>query len=175
MLSIKFIFFIRHYLVITHFYPGLSIKMFTSKLLSHSSPLFPTPLFKLWLTPFRTGLVPVWHMLIGINWSFWKLVRMCIIFYKSACVSHTFSIDINRNGHDIADIYYFVGKCVALFVAVCHIRQYVAERTLYQHYLISLLTLVLLNLALPNICKQCRSGSVGFCQLILIYTVCHSV
>ena len=39
------------------------------------------------------------------------------------------------------------------------------------------LTLVLLNLDIPCLCKQCRSRSVGFwrSQLIWIYTVCHSV
>ena len=39
------------------------------------------------------------------------------------------------------------------------------------------LTLALLNLDIPCICKQCRSRSVGFwrSQLIWICTVCHSV
>ena len=38
-----------------------------------------------------------------------------------------------------------------------------------------LLALVLLNPDKPCLCKQCRSGSVGFCrsQLIWICTVCH--
>ena len=40
-----------------------------------------------------------------------------------------------------------------------------------------LITLVLLNPDIRCLCKQCRSGSVGFwrSQLIWIYTVCHSV
>ena len=39
------------------------------------------------------------------------------------------------------------------------------------------LTLVLLNLEMHCLCKQCRSRSVGFfrSQLIWIFTVCHSV
>ena len=41
----------------------------------------------------------------------------------------------------------------------------------------STLTLVLLKLDIPCLCKQCRSRSVGFwrSQLIWICTVCHSV
>ena len=41
----------------------------------------------------------------------------------------------------------------------------------------AILTLVLLNLDIPCLCKQCRSRSVGFwrSQLILICTVCHKV
>ena len=41
----------------------------------------------------------------------------------------------------------------------------------------SLITLVLLNLDIPCLCKQCRSRSVGFfrSQLIWICTVCHYV
>ena len=40
-----------------------------------------------------------------------------------------------------------------------------------------ILTLVLLNLGIPCLCKQCRSKSVSFwrSQLIWICTVCHSV
>ena len=43
--------------------------------------------------------------------------------------------------------------------------------------IIVFLTLVLLNTAVPCLCKQCRSRSVGFfrSQLIWIYTVCHLV
>ena len=39
------------------------------------------------------------------------------------------------------------------------------------------LTLVLLNLDIPSLCKQCRSRSVGCyrSQMICICTVCHSV
>ena len=41
--------------------------------------------------------------------------------------------------------------------------------------LICLLTVVLLTPDKPCLCKQCRSRSVGFSQLIWICTVCHSV
>ena len=42
-------------------------------------------------------------------------------------------------------------------------------------HLVSALTLILLNLDMPSLCKQCRSRSAGFfrSQLIWIYTVCH--
>ena len=42
---------------------------------------------------------------------------------------------------------------------------------------VSVLTLVLLNVDIKCLCKQCRSRSVGFrrSQLIWICTVCHSV
>ena len=48
---------------------------------------------------------------------------------------------------------------------------------LSKNYFNSILTLVLLNLDIPCLCKQCRSRSVGFwrSQLIWICTVCHYV
>ena len=51
-----------------------------------------------------------------------------------------------------------------------------AENTGYfleEHLPFFLLTLVLLNPDIPCLCKQCRSRSVGFFQLIWICIVCH--
>ena len=58
---------------------------------------------------------------------------------------------------------------LAFTACLCHQYQFVI--------LYIILTLVLLNLDIPCLCKQCRARSVGFfrSQLIWLCTVCHSV
>ena len=140
------------------------------------------------------------HLLISqttiiLNQTFWSLVWVdeswLIRTFSSCCTflvkftpetKYTFKLlfcDISRNPHFLnTSIYLHEYLWICFVQLTCMIRSNWHEITnpiFYEKKWKILLILVLLNLDISCLCKQCRSRSVGFwrSQLIWICTVCH--